>query len=258
MPEKYIIANWKMHGLRDGSTQLVKKVVDFVIDSPDFGASTVVLCPPFTLLRNINIITTGSNVKLGAQNCHHQPKGAFTGDISAEMLRDMGCSHVILGHSERRNAYGETNEMVKQKAIAAYAHNLNAVICVGESKEERESGKALEVVGRQVMESIAEGLASPKNTIIAYEPVWAIGTGTIPTSQEIAEIHQHIAGILIKSCNFNAPCPIIYGGSVKSSNANTILQTAHVDGVLVGGASLDFDQFSGILNAAAEFVDTGL
>jgi triosephosphate isomerase len=185
----------------------------------------------------------GSGIALGGQDCHAAPKGAFTGSISAEMLRDVGCTHAIVGHSERRHGNGETNADVRAKALAAWHAGLVAVVCVGETREEREGGRAFDVVGDQVAGSMPEG-ATAENLVIAYEPVWAIGTGLTPTIDDIARMQASIRAHL------PARTRILYGGSVNPKNAAEILALHEVDGALVGGASLKAEDFWAIATAA--------
>lgn len=232
-----------MHGQRQKSAALVASV------AASQSRVSVVLCPPFTLLNLLAEQLSHSPVSLGAQDCHTDASGAFTGEISAEMLKDVGCDYVIVGHSERRQYYHEDNALVKNKAEAAHRAGLVAVICVGETLQQREEGNTLSCLTEQLQASLPSG-ANPANTVIAYEPVWAIGTGKIPTSQEIAEVHQHILSLLAPKAN--DAFHVLYGGSVKPNNADGILRTPGVDGLLVGGASLDASAFGQILDYAAQ------
>ncbi len=208
----------------------------------------VMVCPPATLIQKLAGVLRTSRIKVGGQDCHPAPNGAHTGDISAEMLKDAGCSAVIVGHSERRTDHGETNEVVRAKAAAAHRAGLTAIICIGETLEERKAGRTLAVVEAQLEGSTPPSAIGP-NTVIAYEPVWAIGTGLTPTSTEIAEVHAHLRSLLDKR-GLRA-VPILYGGSVKPGNAAEILAIANVDGALVGGASLKASDFIGIIKAYA-------
>jgi triosephosphate isomerase len=202
----------------------------------------LLVCPPFTLLAPVGEALAGSGVALGGQDCHPAPSGAFTGCISAEMLKDAGCSHAIVGHSERRHTCGETDADVRAKTEGAWRAGLVAIVCVGETRAEREAGRAREVVSAQIAGSIADG-PDAGNLVVAYEPVWAIGTGLTPTLTDIAEIHAAIRGLV------PAGTRILYGGSVNPKNAADILSLEDVDGALVGGASLKADDFWAIAQA---------
>jgi len=241
-----VAGNWKMNGttaalkeprLLAGMLRDVKLKCD------------VLVCPPATLARRVKSVMKGSKIKVGGQDCHPKASGAHTGDISAEMLKDAGCTAVIVGHSERRTNHGESDELVASKAVAAQAAGLTAIICIGETLEQRKSGKTLEVVSSQLKGSLPGG-ARAANTVIAYEPVWAIGTGLTPTVQEVAEVHSHIRKELESALgDEGANMRILYGGSVKPSNAAELMAAAHVNGALVGGASLKAADFIGIIKA---------
>ncbi len=210
------------------------------------------VCPPATLLAQARWALTGSHILLGAQDCHALPSGAHTGDLSAEMLADAGASAVIVGHSERRKDHGETDAMVNAKARAAFRAGLTAIICVGETEEQRDQGKTLDIVRQQIEGSVPEE-ATASNTVIAYEPVWAIGSGVTPTPADIAELHGFIRselGRLLGKAEIGA-VRILYGGSVKPANASELLLVPDVDGALVGGASLTASDFYAILSAYA-------
>ncbi len=209
----------------------------------------LMICPPATQLMTFGIVAVGTHVAIGAQDCHAEASGAFTGDISAEMIAELGATAVIVGHSERRQYHAETDAVVNAKARAAWRAGLMAIICVGETKDERTSGRALDVVGKQVAGSVPDG-ATAANTVVAYEPVWAIGTGLTPTPADVAEVHGFIRKEL--TARFGAAADgmrILYGGSVKPSNAAELMAVANVDGALVGGASLKADDFLGIARA---------
>jgi triosephosphate isomerase (TIM) len=212
----------------------------------------VMICPPATLIGKLHGVIRGSHIELGGQDCHWQESGAHTGDISAEMFADAGCRAVIVGHSERRADYGETDEIVRKKAAAAHRAGLVAIVCIGETIDERKAGKTLETISRQLKGSLPGG-ALPSNTVIAYEPVWAIGTGFTPTPAEVAEVHTHIrselGGILANAKSGDVR--ILYGGSVKPSNAAELMGAANVNGALVGGASLKAVDFIGIIKVYA-------
>ncbi len=208
------------------------------------GRADLLVCPPATLLGAVGEAVRGSGIALGAQDCHASESGAHTGDIGAAMLADLGCSHVIVGHSERRTDHGETDAIVREKAAAAQRHGLVAIVCVGESLAVRERGEALEVVGAQIAGSVPEG-ADPSLTVIAYEPIWAIGTGKTPTVEDVAQVHAMIRQGLT-SRGMGGDQHILYGGSVNPGNAAALLGAGDVDGALVGGASLDPDGFLAI------------
>ncbi len=214
------------------------------------ASARVALCPPATLIERMAGVLKGSAVEVGGQNCSAEPAGAFTGDISAAMLIDAGASLVILGHSERRAGYGENDEAVQARALAAMDAGLEPIVCVGESLEQRKAGHAVEIVSRQVAGSISARMAG-RPFAVAYEPVWAIGTGLTPTLAEIEEIHAAVAQALQEVMGADAAkVPILYGGSVKPSNAAEILGVPLVGGALVGGASLKAADFLGIIRAA--------
>jgi triosephosphate isomerase len=210
------------------------------------------VCPPATLLAQARYALTGSSIRLGAQDCHPLASGAHTGDISAEMLADAGAKAVIVGHSERRTDHGERDALVEAKARAAHRAGLTAIICIGETAQEREQGKTLEVVRRQ-LEGSLPGDATGANTVIAYEPVWAIGSGLTPTPTDVAELHGFIRGELGRLLGRGeaGALRILYGGSVKPGNASELLFVPDVDGALVGGASLKASDFYAILSVYA-------
>lgn len=238
-----IAGNWKMNGLNRDGTALARDV------AAGAGAHRCefVICPPATLLAAVSEVLEGSRVQLGAQNCHAERDGAHTGDISAGMLVDAGCSHVILGHSERRADHGEDDAAVMAKTAAALAAGLTAIVCVGETEAQRDARQALDVVATQVAGSIPDG-ATAANTIVAYEPVWAIGSGRTPTPGEIQDVHAHIrASLADRFGNDSATAMrLLYGGSMKPGNAAELLAIEDVDGGLIGGASLDADDFLAI------------
>jgi triosephosphate isomerase len=241
-----IAGNWKMHGV-GSSLGEIEAVRTALGASPP--RADVLVCPPFPLLTRA-VMAAGGVVAIGAQDCHAEPSGAFTGDVSAEMLKDAGATAVIVGHSERRQYHGEGDMLVAAKARAAWRAGLVAIVCVGETEDQRERGDALDVVARQLAGSIPDG-ATSQTTVVAYEPVWAIGTGKTPTSTEIAEIHALIRNRLAARFGSEAAkMRILYGGSVKPSNAGEILRIADVDGALVGGASLKAVDFLTIVDNA--------
>lgn len=231
---------------------LAASLAEIVALKEKAGGATcdVVVCPPFTLIEKAAAQMNGSPFSIGAQDCHPQTTGAFTGDVSAAMLADAGARYVILGHSERRAGYTESDELIASKAAAAHAAGLTTIICVGETRHERDEGRAIEIVGAQLQGSIPTS-ADSSNMAIAYEPVWAIGTGLVPTIEEIAEVHAFIRRMLEERLGQHGRnVRILYGGSVKASNAAAIFSVPDVDGALVGGASLKADEFAGIIAAA--------
>ncbi|MGY4800383.1 triose-phosphate isomerase [Teichococcus aerofrigidensis] len=239
-----IAGNWKMHGTLAEATALARGVAA----GPAAGADLLV-CPPFPHLAAVSEALRGSHVALGAQDCHADAKGAHTGDVSAPMLKDVGARFVILGHSERRADHGESDAVVKAKAEAALAEGLVPVVCVGESEAQRLAGEAEAVVAGQLAGSLPAGFAAAGG-VVAYEPVWAIGTGRTPTEADIAAMHARIRAELEQSFGeAGAALRILYGGSVKPGNAQAILALPHVDGALVGGASLKAEDFLGIAGA---------
>jgi triosephosphate isomerase (TIM) len=245
---KMIAGNWKMNGLREEGVAMAGNLAAKALASPP--SCDVVVCPPATLLAKIDRAFDASTIALGGQDCHAAEKGAHTGDVSAEMLRDAGCQYVIVGHSERRTDHGEDNAVVKAKASAVHRAGMTAIVCVGETGSERDAGATLDVVAGQVAGSLPQG-ADGTNTVVAYEPVWAIGSGRIPTLAEIAAVHHHIRATLATQCGPAAEAMrVLYGGSVNASNANEILAVDAVDGALVGGASLKPDDFWQIIVAA--------
>lgn len=244
-----VAGNWKMNGLRADAELMVEGLASRCHAMGNVAVD-IALFPPATLLDYMVRALDDTPVAIGGQDCHRAEKGAFTGDLSAWMLRDVGASHVLLGHSERRTGHAESSAQIKDKAQAAQAAGLVAIICVGENGSERDRGETLAVVGRQVQESLPAG-ATYANTIIAYEPVWAIGSGQVPTMEEIANVHGEIRRLLAKVIGDDAGATrILYGGSVKPSNAAEILGLGDVDGALVGGASLILDDFWAIVTAA--------
>jgi triosephosphate isomerase len=233
-----------MNGLTASLVEL--KAMREAVDAGKAGAAELAVCPPATLLAQAAAALKGGKVSLGAQDCHAKDSGAFTGDIAAPMIKDAGASYVIVGHSERRQYHGETDAVVKAKAEAALKTGLTAVVCVGETRAEREAGKAIEVVSTQVRGSLPAG-GAPETVVVAYEPVWAIGTGLTPTPANVAEVHAAIRKLLGEVYGpAGAKLRILYGGSVKPSNAKELLGLANVDGALVGGASLKAVDFLAI------------
>ncbi|HEV7369060.1 triose-phosphate isomerase [Arenibaculum sp.] len=238
---KLIAGNWKMNGLFGEGTTLAKTLADRLASAGPVGFD-MLICPPATLVRTVAGLAAGSPLLVGGQDCHAKEKGAHTGDVSAEMLADAGAGHVIVGHSERRQDHRESDAVVRAKAEAAHRAGLVAIVCVGETREERDAGRAEEIVARQVGGSLPEG-ADGANTVIAYEPVWAIGTGLTATAADVAGMHAHIRRELEGKVASPGEMRILYGGSVKPSNAGELMAIGDVDGALVGGASLVADDF---------------
>jgi triosephosphate isomerase len=239
---KLAAGNWKMNGTRASSSEV--KAINAELDDTD---PAVVICPPVSLL--IPACDIGGKIGIGAQDCHMVSSGAHTGDISANQIADTGATYVIIGHSERRTDHGETSDMIKAKAQAALKAGLIAIVCIGETLAEREAGETLNVLGQQMSGSIPDG-ATSQNTVIAYEPVWAIGTGLVPTLDQIDEAHRFMRAELLTALGADAQnISLLYGGSVKGSNADDIFSVADVDGALVGGASLSAHDFVPIIKA---------
>lgn len=242
-----VAGNWKMHGTSASMPEL-HAIANGFMQGLDTETAALI-CVPATLLARAADVLESSPVKVGGQDCHVNDSGAHTGDISAPMLKDAGASFVIVGHSERRTDHAETDAIVHAKAEAAWRAGLIAIICIGETKAEREAGNTLSVLSRQIAGSVPAS-ATPKNTVVAYEPVWAIGTGLTPTPQDVAEAHAHIRAELSKLIGERASgMRILYGGSVKPSNARELLAIDNVNGALVGGASLKAADFLAIAEA---------
>ncbi|WP_187829935.1 triose-phosphate isomerase [Siccirubricoccus phaeus] len=242
-----IAGNWKMHGTLRDCAALAEAVRQGAAATPP--AAELLVCPPFPYLQLVAVALLGQGIAVGGQDCHAAPKGAHTGDVSAPMLKDVGATHVILGHSERRANHGEDDAAVLAKAEAALAAGLVPVVCVGESEAERLAGDAEKVVTGQLAGSLPDGFAAAGG-VVAYEPVWAIGTGRTPTEAEIAAIHGAIrASLVARFGEQGRALRILYGGSVKPSNAKAILALPDVDGALVGGASLVAADFLAIAGA---------
>jgi triosephosphate isomerase len=247
MTKKYLIAgNWKMHGTQAFAETLCVEIASLLKKEP-LQHVDVLVCPPFTALGSAVKTLQKTAMLVGGQDCHHEPQGAYTGNISPVMLKNIGCTYVILGHSERRQYERESNALVREKAEAALAAGLIPIICIGETLEERETSQTLAVIERQLDGSVPrEG-----NIVIAYEPIWAIGTGRVPTLEQVAEVHAAIAKKLKEFDGVAGHAKILYGGSVKPSNAAELLNVPHVHGALVGGASLEAASFFAIAKAAA-------
>lgn len=245
MRRKLAAGNWKMNGLG--------RALDQITDLSSLHSaalSEILICPPATVLHRAAELGKNTPITFGAQDCHIAANGAHTGDISAEMLRDAGASYVIVGHSERRSDHGESDDIVRAKAQAALDAGLRAIVCMGETLEDREAGRTLDVIGAQLAGSVPD-VISADTLVIAYEPIWAIGTGKVPTPEQIGEVHDYIRTQL--ETRFGAfigrGVRILYGGSVKPNNATDIFAVPNVDGALVGGASLKAADFSPIITA---------
>jgi triosephosphate isomerase len=247
-PRTIIIGNWKMNGLKSAVKEV--KALDKAAKAVGKLGADMMICPPATLIGTLAAAAKGTKVAIGSQDCHMNASGAHTGDISAQMVKDIGGKAAIVGHSERRTDHGETDAVVLAKASAAQGAGLIAIICVGETEAERDAGATLRVIGKQVKGSVPAGI-TPKNTIVAYEPVWAIGTGRTPTNAEVQEVHTFIRKKLVaRFGDDGAKIQILYGGSMKPGNAAELLAIPNVNGGLVGGASLKAKDFFGIISAA--------
>ncbi|MBV8106948.1 MAG: triose-phosphate isomerase [Hyphomicrobiales bacterium] len=243
----FVAGNWKMNGLSGSLVEI--EALRRAADAGEAGVAELVVCPPATLLAQAAWKIKGGKLGLGAQDCHPEASGAFTGDISAPMLKDAGAAYVIVGHSERRTLHHETDALVRAKAEAALRAGLTAIVCVGETRAERETGEAIAVVTRQLKGSLPPG-GAPETVVVAYEPVWAIGTGLTPTAIDVAEMHGAIRALLDDIYgDSGAKIRILYGGSVKPANAKELLGIDNVDGALVGGASLQATDFLAIAAA---------
>lgn len=244
MPGKIAAGNWKMNGAAADLDQ-----IHALANTHRASPVDILICPPATLLTRA-CKAADRSILIGAQDCHPETSGAHTGDISAQMLKDAGATHVIVGHSERRTDHQETDDIVLQKAAAAHAHDLVAIICIGESLTQRDANITLDIISEQMLGSIPE-TATAANTIVAYEPIWAIGTGLTPSTEQIAEVHRFMRNALKErfgSATGDA-IALLYGGSVKATNATDIFAVSDVDGALVGGASLTASDFSPIVLA---------
>ena len=245
-----IAGNWKMNMLTADAKALAGGLAEKLNGAGDANFEMLV-CPPAILIPVVADAISGSAMQLGSQDNHMNEKGAHTGDTAAAMVKDAGCGYAIVGHSERRTDHGESDETVKNKAAAAQANGLTAVICIGETEAERDAGKTLDVNGSQIAGSVPDG-STAANTVIAYEPVWAIGTGRTPTSDEVQEVHAYIRGELAKKIGQEEAdkTRILYGGSMNPKNAEELLALADVDGGLIGGASLKVDDFWAVAQSA--------
>jgi triosephosphate isomerase len=246
---RLIAGNWKMNTLRAEAAALARGVADALGGGRGLGAD-VVLCPPYTVLPAVADQLVRTVIALGGQDCHEKDSGAFTGSISAPMLKDAGCRYVIVGHSERRHGLGETDALIAAKTRAAWTAGLIPILCLGETAAERDAGRTLEVVRSQLAGSLPKDDLDSQAVVIAYEPVWAIGSGRVPTEDDIAAVHRALREELAAARGDGVAIPVLYGGSVKPDNARAILGIEEVGGLLVGGASLDAKGFAAIARAA--------
>jgi triosephosphate isomerase len=249
MRRSLVAGNWKMHGSRAENASLVRSLLD---QARDDATAEVMLCPPFVYLHEVGRLLKDSDVALGAQSLCAEAMGAFTGEVSAAMLKDVGCSYVLVGHSERRQIYAEGDALVARKFVSAQSQRLVPVLCVGETLEEREGERTAQVVARQLDAVLAVcGVGAFRSAVIAYEPVWAIGTGRNASPDQAQEVHAMIRGkVAALDATIGASVRILYGGSVKASNARELFAMPDIDGGLVGGASLKADEFARICAAA--------
>jgi len=249
MRRPLIAGNWKMHGSRAENGELIEAML---LGLPDQTPFDIAVCPPFVYLWEVGRLLKASSIALGAQSVCAEQVGAFTGEASAAMLKDVGCKYVIVGHSERRAIYKEDDALVARKFLAAQSQGLIPILCVGETLEERERGQTMQVVSRQLTAVLdLAGVAALRAAVIAYEPVWAIGTGKNATPQQAQEVHAHIrTAVAARDAKIAADVRILYGGSVKAANAHELFAMPDVDGGLVGGASLKADEFLKICAAA--------
>jgi triosephosphate isomerase len=250
MRKPLVAGNWKLNGTRESNQQLLQGIL---ANSAGLDHCDVMVCPPFVYLADVASHIAASDVLLGAQDLSAESSGAFTGDVSAAMLRDVGCSYAIIGHSERRALFGDSDAIVAKKFQAAHAHGIHPIVCVGESLEQREAGVTTDVVTRQITAVMqVGGVELFAGSILAYEPVWAIGTGLTATPQQAQEVHAHIRGVIAAAdAKIAADLRILYGGSVKGSNASELFAMDDIDGGLIGGASLEATEFVTICKAAA-------
>ncbi|MBT4880175.1 MAG: triose-phosphate isomerase [Alphaproteobacteria bacterium] len=239
---KIIVGNWKMNFLQEEGASLASEICNRVANEQPFSAQ-VILCPPLTLIDSVSRIAKEGPVQVGGQDCGVYANGAYTGDVSAQMLKDFGCTHVILGHSERRRHHQETNDLVKRKAIKALEAGLIPIICVGETQEERQRGETMNTLLTQARESVPLEGATFQNVLVAYEPVWAIGTGETPQPDEVQEVHEGLKKGLAEASLRDEQFHILYGGSVTAQNAKEFLSIPAISGLLVGGASLKVEDF---------------
>jgi triosephosphate isomerase len=248
MRKPMIAGNWKLHKTIAEATSLVSELMPAVATNQNVD---IVVAPVYTALSKVAETLSGSNIKLAAQNCYPEPQGAFTGEVSPGLLKDAGCAYVIIGHSERRQLFAETDESVNSKALALAKSGLGTIFCIGETLEERETGKMFEVLRQQVTAGLKDLTTEQmKTVVVAYEPVWAIGTGKVATDEQAQEVHAFIRGLLAElyDAQTAAATRILYGGSVKPGNVDGLMTQPDVDGALVGGASLKAEDFARIAN----------
>ena len=246
-----VAGNWKMNGLKAALSEALA-VDDALAEAGQAVNADVMICPPATMVMVLSELSGKGGLKVGGQDCHANASGAHTGDIAPEMLADAGAAAIIVGHSERRADHGETDKIVHEKVLAAHRAGLTAIVCVGETVGQRQAGLTLDVVARQLAGSVPDGVTAD-NVVIAYEPVWAIGTGLTPSAEDVAEVHAMIrARLMERFGDEGARMRILYGGSVKPSNASELMGIANVNGALVGGASLQAKDFLGIIEAYRE------
>lgn len=251
MRKPMIAGNWKLHKTISEATSLVSELIPAVASNQNVE---IVVAPVYTALSKVAETLADSNIKLAAQNCYPEPQGAFTGEVSPLLLKDAGCEYVIIGHSERRQLFAETDKSVNSKALALAESGLGTIFCIGETLEERESGKMFDVLRQQVTAGLKDLTAKQMQTVVvAYEPVWAIGTGKVATDEQAQEAHAFIRGLLAElyDAQTAAATRILYGGSVKPGNVDGLMTQPDVDGALVGGASLKADDFARIANFEA-------
>ncbi len=249
MIKPLVAGNWKMNGLKAASSELIH-LIQNCPDTESPENPDIMICPPATLVSRFSELAASSSIIIGAQDCHINEKGAHTGDLSAEMFADVGARAIIVGHSERRADHGEDNDLVKSKALAAKRAGLTAIVCIGETEDQRKAGDTLAVVGEQLAGSLPDDI-SGGTIVVAYEPVWAIGTGLTPTVEDVAEVHGVLRDLLTKRFGTATGNSIrlLYGGSVKPENARELMAIPNVDGALVGGASLKSSDFLEIVSA---------
>lgn len=244
--QQYIIGNWKMNGTKEDAQKFASGFLK-LIQKADRSLPHVILCPSYPYLTTVVDLLKNSPIEVGAQDAHPDEKGSYTGDVSIAQLKDVGCKYVIVGHSERRNHHKESSALIHQKVEAAVKAGIRPIICVGEKEDERNHGKTLEVIGQQI-ESDLPHIYQPHEIIIAYEPLWAIGTGKLPKPEEVEEVLGFIKHELNVKMTGGALVPTLYGGSINAKNAQPFLDIPHGDGLLVGGASLNLDEFWEIVN----------
>lgn len=251
MRKPIVAGNWKMNGSRSQVVELVNAINSQIGGLQANGAVEVIVCPPAIFIPQVEALLNESKIKLGGQNAANQTSGAYTGEISPAFLAEFGCSHVILGHSERRQLYGETSELVAEKFCLAQQQGLTPILCVGETQQQREAGDTFAVIDEQLRAVLkSAGIAAFANAVIAYEPVWAIGTGLTATPEQAQDVHQHIRAQLAEhDAEIAAATRLLYGGSVKPDNAKSLFACADIDGGLIGGAALKAADFIAICEA---------